>query len=50
MGWTANQGGKIRHPEITRAGAPMATGGGSTDVAGHETGDRAPERSRAPRH
>lgn len=50
MGWTANQGGKIRHPEITGAGAPMATSGGSTDVAGHETGDRAPEGSRAPRH
>jgi cytochrome bd-type quinol oxidase subunit 1 len=50
MGWTANQGGKIRHPEITGAGAPTATSGASTDVAKHENGDRAPERSRAPRH
>ncbi|HEY9429427.1 MAG TPA: DUF2231 domain-containing protein [Gemmatimonadaceae bacterium] len=50
MGFTANQGGQIRHPEITGAGAPMATSGGSTDVAGHEDGDRAPGESRAPRH
>jgi hypothetical protein len=50
MGWTANQGGKIRHPEITKAGAPMATSGGSTDVGDHGTRDRAPEGSRAPRH
>lgn len=49
MGWTANQGGKIRHPEITGAGAPMATTGASTDVAGDGHGNRAPERSRAPR-
>ena len=49
MGWTANQGGKIRHPEITQAGAPMATSGGSTDVAGHGTGDRASEGSGAQR-
>lgn len=50
MGWTANQGGKIRHPEITGAGAPMATSGGSTDVAGRENPDRTPEHGTARRH
>ncbi len=49
MGWTANQGGRIRHPEITKAGAPMANSGSSTEVAGHENGDRDPEDRRAPR-
>lgn len=49
MGLTTNQGGKIRHPEISSAGAPMATSGGRTDVAGHEESDHAPEGSRAPR-
>ena len=51
MAWTANQGGKIRHPEITSAGAPIATSGSSTDVSGHEDGDhdgnRKPERGSA---
>lgn len=49
MGWTANQGGKIRHPEITGAGAPMATTGSSTDVAEHQDANRRPERRAAPR-
>ncbi|HEY9449372.1 MAG TPA: hypothetical protein VIQ60_06445 [Gemmatimonadaceae bacterium] len=48
MGWTANQGGKIRHPEITGAGAPMATSGASTDVAGPRDATREPERRSAP--
>ena len=48
MALTANQGGQIRHPEITSAGAPTTANGGSTDVAGHEGSER--ERSRAPRH
>jgi hypothetical protein len=50
MGWTANQGGKIRHPEITSAGAPMATNAGGSDAAGHQTANRPPERGGAARH
>lgn len=49
MGWTANQGGKIRHPEITSAGAPMATNGGSTDDDQRREATRTPEISRASR-
>ncbi|HEU6452672.1 MAG TPA: hypothetical protein VFT57_14730 [Gemmatimonadaceae bacterium] len=47
MAWTANQGGKIRHPEITSAGAPMAANGAGTDVARHDDGEGAPERGSA---
>jgi len=43
MAWTANQGGKIRHPEITSAGAPMATSGAGADADGHQTANRPPE-------
>lgn len=43
MGWTANQGGKIRHPEITSAGAPLATNGAGADTDGHQTANRPPE-------
>ena len=49
MGWTANQGGKIRHPEITSAGAPMATNGGSTDDSHRRAATRTPEVGRASR-
>jgi hypothetical protein len=51
MAWTANQGGKIRHPEITSAGAPMATNGAATDVARHgddeSDSDHSPDRRSA---
>jgi hypothetical protein len=51
MARTANEGGKIRHPEITGVGAPMATNGASPEVArqgdGDHDGNRAPERSSA---
>lgn len=47
MAWTANQGGKIRHPEITGAGAPLATSGAASGVAHDDDDDRASERGRA---
>jgi uncharacterized membrane protein len=50
MGWTANQGGQIRHPEITGAGAPMATNGGSAEVARQQNANRPPDAGRAARH
>lgn len=50
MGWTANQGGKIRHPEITNAGAPVANGSAESEIAGHRRVAPAPEPLAAPRH
>lgn len=46
MAWTANQGGKIRHPEITGTGAPTATNGASTDIARHDDDESDSDRSR----
>ena len=48
MGWTANQGGKIRHPEIIGAGAAMATDRAGTEVAGPRDAARDSERRSAP--
>jgi hypothetical protein len=39
MAWTANQGGKIRHPEITNAGAPVANNDALTGVVGRDLGN-----------
>ena len=50
MGWTANQGGKIRHPEITNSGAPAANGGADSEVAGHQRVAAMPEPLAAPRY
>jgi hypothetical protein len=47
MAWTANQGGKIRHPEITRTGAPVATSRVDADSARHDGGKRAAKREDA---
>jgi hypothetical protein len=49
MGRTANQGGKIRHPEITSTGAPLTTNGAGTDADGHQTANRPPEPGGAAR-
>lgn len=46
MAWTANQGGRIRHPEITGTVVPMATSGAGTDIAHDGDDDRASERGR----
>jgi hypothetical protein len=47
MARTANQGGKIRHPEITGSATPMAASAARTDPANSDDGERGPAERRA---